>query len=59
MLQVEDARAAMMLYLKNSKRWEKSIKNQIKLQQKQRKRKPKRKPRQKDASIGDPTSTVS
>ncbi|KAK4794780.1 hypothetical protein SAY86_012774 [Trapa natans] len=47
---VEDARASMMLYLKNCKRWEKIIKNQIKLQKKQRKRKPKKKASQKDAS---------
>ncbi|OWM81428.1 RNA exonuclease 4 [Punica granatum] len=57
---VEDARAAMMLYLKNNKRWEKIVKDQIKLQKKQKKRKPKKKPRQKDASLRvDPASTAS
>ncbi|KAM7251128.1 hypothetical protein ACFE04_023011 [Oxalis oulophora] len=40
---VEDARAAMLLYQKYRKEWEKSAKDQIKLKQKQKKRKPKKK----------------
>ncbi|KAM1808225.1 hypothetical protein ACFX11_031137 [Malus domestica] len=40
---IEDARAAMVLYQKNRKAWEKMVKDQIKLKQKQKKRKPKKK----------------
>ncbi|KAB2603146.1 RNA exonuclease 4-like [Pyrus ussuriensis x Pyrus communis] len=40
---IEDARAAMVLYQKNRKAWEKRVKDQIKLKQKQKKCKPKRK----------------
>ncbi|KAJ0045452.1 hypothetical protein Pint_04661 [Pistacia integerrima] len=56
---VEDARAAMMLYLKNRKQWEKSTKDQIRLQQKQMKRKPKRKPKKKEAVNVDYAATAS
>ncbi|XP_030549764.1 RNA exonuclease 4 [Rhodamnia argentea] len=41
---IEDARAAMLLYIRNKKKWEKSVKDQIRFKQKQKKRKPKRKP---------------
>ncbi|WCJ43263.1 RNA exonuclease 4 [Euphorbia peplus] len=40
---VEDARAAMLLYQKNRKQWERSSKDQMRLKQKQKKRKPKKK----------------
>ncbi|XP_044488296.1 RNA exonuclease 4 isoform X2 [Mangifera indica] len=56
---VEDARAAMMLYLKNRKQWEKSAKDQIRHQQKQMKRKPKRKPKKKEALNFDHAATAS
>ncbi|PHT51752.1 RNA exonuclease 4 [Capsicum baccatum] len=42
---IEDARAAMMLYLKHRKEWEKSIKDFARLKEKQKKRKPKKKNR--------------
>ncbi|KAF2286074.1 hypothetical protein GH714_010175 [Hevea brasiliensis] len=42
---IEDARAAMLLYQKNKKQWEKSIKDQMRLKQKQKKRKHKKKPK--------------
>ncbi|KAL6957808.1 hypothetical protein U1Q18_024240 [Sarracenia purpurea var. burkii] len=41
---IEDARAAMLLYQKNKKEWEKSIKDFIRLKEKQKKRKTKKKP---------------
>ncbi|XP_057963756.1 uncharacterized protein LOC131154924 isoform X2 [Malania oleifera] len=47
---IEDARAAMLLYQKNRKQWEKSVKDHTRLKQKQKKRKPKRKPAERDAS---------
>ncbi|KAL8512125.1 hypothetical protein ACS0TY_018542 [Phlomoides rotata] len=40
---VEDARAAMLLYQKNRKQWERSAKDFIRLKEKQKKRKPKKK----------------
>ncbi|KAL1537922.1 RNA exonuclease 4-like [Salvia divinorum] len=40
---VEDARAAMMLYQRNRKQWEKSAKDFKRLKEKQKKRKPKKK----------------
>ncbi|OIT01781.1 hypothetical protein A4A49_14550 [Nicotiana attenuata] len=40
---IEDARAAMMLYLKRRKEWEKSVKDFVRLKEKQKKRKPKKK----------------
>ncbi|GLT69720.1 hypothetical protein SLA2020_418480 [Shorea laevis] len=43
---IDDARAAMLLYQKNRKEWEKSIKDQIRLKQKQKKRKQRKKPKQ-------------
>ncbi|EEF44005.1 RNA exonuclease 4 isoform X2 [Ricinus communis] len=43
---IEDARATMLLYQKNKKEWEKSVKNQIRLKEKQKKRKQKRKPKE-------------
>lgn len=43
LFQIEDARAAMMLYQKNRKEWEKKLKDQIRLKQKQKKRKHKKK----------------
>ena len=46
--QIEDARAAMVLYQKNIKEWEKLIKDQIRLKQKQKKRKQKKKTKQGD-----------
>ncbi|KAJ9182949.1 hypothetical protein P3X46_006879 [Hevea brasiliensis] len=42
---IEDARAAMLLYQKNKKQWEKSIKDQMRMKQKQKKRKHKKKPK--------------
>lgn len=36
--QIEDARAAMLLYQRNKKEWEKSIRDQMRLRQKQNKR---------------------
>lgn len=43
LLQIEDARAAMMLYEKNKRAWERSVKDFLRLRQKQKKRKPKKK----------------
>ncbi|XP_052207755.1 uncharacterized protein LOC127811692 [Diospyros lotus] len=43
---VEDARAAMLLYQKNRKEWEKSVKDFVRLKQKQKKRKQRKKPRE-------------
>ncbi|KAK6134539.1 hypothetical protein DH2020_031709 [Rehmannia glutinosa] len=40
---IEDARAAMLLYMKNNKNWERSIKDFRKLKEKQKKRKHKKK----------------
>ncbi|XAR68301.1 Exoribonuclease II [Bertholletia excelsa] len=40
---VEDARAAMLLYQKNKREWEKNVKDFIRLKQKQKKRKQKKK----------------
>lgn len=40
---VEDARAAMLLYQKNRKQWERSVKDIMRLQAKQKKRKPRKK----------------
>ncbi|XP_051151740.1 RNA exonuclease 4 [Andrographis paniculata] len=42
---IEDARAAMMLYQKNRKQWEKSVKDLKRLMKKQKRRKHKKKPR--------------
>ncbi|KAF3442454.1 hypothetical protein FNV43_RR16370 [Rhamnella rubrinervis] len=42
---IEDARAAMLLYQKNRRQWEKQAKDQRRLKQKREKRKPKEKPR--------------
>ncbi|XP_020203642.1 RNA exonuclease 4 isoform X3 [Cajanus cajan] len=47
---IEDARAAMMLYQRNKKEWEKSIKDQFRLKQKQRKSKQKKRQKNEDAS---------
>ncbi|KAK3198814.1 hypothetical protein Dsin_022229 [Dipteronia sinensis] len=46
---IQDSRAAMLLYMRNSKQWEKSVKDQIRRELKQKKRKPKKKPKEKDA----------
>lgn len=43
--QIEDARAAMLLYQKNRKQWEKVVKDSIRLQKKQKQRKHRKKPR--------------
>lgn len=45
LFQIEDARAAMLLYQKNKKQWEKGMKDQMRLKQKQKKRKHKKKPK--------------
>ncbi|KAI5662467.1 hypothetical protein M9H77_21790 [Catharanthus roseus] len=42
---IEDARAAMLLYQKNRKQWEKVVKDSIRLQKKQKQRKHRKKPR--------------
>ncbi|OIV92434.1 hypothetical protein TanjilG_25164 [Lupinus angustifolius] len=47
---IEDARAAMMLYQRNRKEWEKSVKDQVRNKKKQGKRKQKKKPKNEDAS---------
>ncbi|KAL5151526.1 RNA exonuclease 4 [Glycine soja] len=49
-LKVEDARAAMLLYQRNRKEWEKNIKDQFRLKQKQRKSKQKKKQKNEDVS---------
>ncbi|CAB4277416.1 unnamed protein product [Prunus armeniaca] len=56
---VEDARAAMVLYQKNKKAWEKRVKDQIKLKQKQKKRKPKKKRKEGDDLKTDLAETAS
>ncbi|KAF5460946.1 hypothetical protein F2P56_020777 [Juglans regia] len=48
---IQDARAAMLLYQKNKKKWEKSVKDQMHLKQKQKKRKQKKKIKQGDVTI--------
>ena len=40
--QIEDARAAMMLYMKKKREWEKNVKDLVKMKLKQKKRKPKK-----------------
>ncbi|PSR95705.1 RNA exonuclease [Actinidia chinensis var. chinensis] len=45
---IEDARAAMLLYQKNKKEWEKSIKDFVRMKEKQKKRKPKKKPKERE-----------
>jgi len=50
MFQIEDARAAMLLYQRHKKDWEKSIKDQFRFKQKQRKSKQKKKHKIEDAS---------
>ncbi|PPD83071.1 hypothetical protein GOBAR_DD20010 [Gossypium barbadense] len=42
---VDDARAAMLLYSKNRKEWERSVKDQLRLKEKQKKRKQRKKPK--------------
>lgn len=59
LFQIDDARAAMLLYMKNRKQWEKSVKDQTRLEQKQKKRKPKKKPKLKDAAIVKAAVTAS
>ncbi|KAH9763887.1 RNA exonuclease 4 [Citrus sinensis] len=56
---IDDARAAMLLYMKNRKQWEKSVKDQTRLEQKQKNRKPKKKPKLKDAAIVKAAVTAS
>lgn len=55
---IEDARAAMLLYQKNRKQWEKSAKDQLRLKLKPKKRKPKKKP-DKDVSKVNHATTAS
>ncbi|KAK4439149.1 RNA exonuclease 4 [Sesamum alatum] len=45
---IEDARAAMLLYQKHRKQWERSIKDFTRLKEKQKKRKPKKRQVEKD-----------
>ncbi|EFH59171.1 hypothetical protein ARALYDRAFT_318283 [Arabidopsis lyrata subsp. lyrata] len=47
---IDDARAAMMLYQKNRKEWEKNVKDQTRMWLKQKKRKPKKKVKEGNAS---------
>ncbi|XP_010260376.1 PREDICTED: RNA exonuclease 4 isoform X2 [Nelumbo nucifera] len=47
---IEDARAAMLLYQKNKKEWEKSIKDHLRLKKKQKNRKQKKKQKQGDGA---------
>jgi len=47
----------MLLYQKNRKEWEKSVKDQIRLKQKQRRRKPKKKAKQGDLLVDHNPST--
>ncbi|VFQ97559.1 unnamed protein product [Cuscuta campestris] len=49
---VEDARAAMFLYLKHSKRWEKHVKDFTRMKKKQGTRKPKKK-KKKQRGVGE------
>ncbi|GMJ11425.1 hypothetical protein like AT3G15080 [Hibiscus trionum] len=42
---VDDARAAMLLYTKSRKEWERSVKDQLRLKEKQKKRKQRKKPK--------------
>ncbi|EXB79397.1 RNA exonuclease 4 [Morus notabilis] len=55
---VEDARAAMLLYEKNRKDWEKLAKDQIRLKLKQKKRKPRKKTKQRDGLHADDATTA-
>ncbi|KAL5565328.1 hypothetical protein UlMin_028492 [Ulmus minor] len=45
---IDDARAAMLLYQKNRKEWEKRVKDQLRIKKKQKKRKTKKKPTEGD-----------
>uniref|UniRef100_A0A5B7A522 RNA exonuclease 4 n=1 Tax=Davidia involucrata TaxID=16924 RepID=A0A5B7A522_DAVIN len=56
---IEDARAAMLLYQKNKKQWEKSIKDFIRLKEKQKRRKQKKKPEEIEASNANHTAIAS
>ncbi|KAF8413806.1 hypothetical protein HHK36_001799 [Tetracentron sinense] len=56
---VEDARAAMLLYQRNKKQWEKSIKEHLKLKNKQKNRKPKKKTKMRNAADLDHAAAVS
>ncbi|KAF7822678.1 RNA exonuclease 4 [Senna tora] len=47
---IDDARAAMLLYQRSRKEWEKSVKDQRRLKQKQKKRKPKKKAKKEESS---------
>lgn len=49
----------MLLYMRNRKQWEKSVKDKKRLEQKQKKRKPKKKPKLKDAAIVKAAVTAS
>ncbi|PON97513.1 Exonuclease/helicase-like [Trema orientale] len=55
---IQDARAAMVLYQKNRKEWEKLVKDQIRLKQKQKKRKPRKKMKLGDDLNANPASTA-
>ncbi|XP_061358218.1 uncharacterized protein LOC133302462 [Gastrolobium bilobum] len=52
---IEDARAAMLLYQRNRKEWENSIKDQFRFKQKQKKQKQKKKQKNEDASNANHT----
>ncbi|KAL1299572.1 hypothetical protein HN51_044121 [Arachis hypogaea] len=47
---IQDARAAMLLYQRNRKEWERSLRDQFRLKKKQNKRKNKKKPKNEDTS---------
>ncbi|KAL8189249.1 hypothetical protein R6Q57_028815 [Mikania cordata] len=47
---IEDARAAMMLYVKKKREWEKSVKDLVKMKLKHKKRKPKKQKKQGSAA---------
>ncbi|XP_076923557.1 uncharacterized protein LOC143585717 [Bidens hawaiensis] len=53
---IEDARAAMMLYVKKRREWEKSVKDLAKMKLKQKKRKPKKKKKLSLRNEGSPAS---
>lgn len=50
---IDDARAAMLLYQKNRRDWEKSVKDQLRMEQKQKKRKPRKKRKLDVSSVKD------
>lgn len=59
LFQIEDARAAMLLYQRNKKEWERSVKDQYRLKQKTKKRRSRKKQKKEDPSNWNSTGGAS